>query len=143
MPLPFADKVRLLPRVPVNAYVHSSDRRRPRPSHATYYQIAPFDLGIRLRLRDQAAYPLQCDRLNFHLPIALPLVNIRVCLIMSFFEEHDVALLRVLTELIMAMGDYIDRHNDNPKPFIWTAKASDILEKVKRARRALNIVRSV
>jgi hypothetical protein len=43
----------------------------------------------------------------------------------------------------MAIGDYIDRHNQNPKPFIWTAKASDILEKVKRARKSLNIVQSV
>src|ERR1035437_3152728 len=41
-------------------------------------------------------------------------------------------------ELIMAMGDYIDKHNDNPKPFVWTVKASDILEKVKRARAALD-----
>jgi hypothetical protein len=31
-------------------------------------------------------------------------------------------------------------HNENPKPFIWTAKASDILEKVKRGRAALNKV---
>ncbi|SPF33212.1 hypothetical protein SBA1_1150001 [Candidatus Sulfotelmatobacter kueseliae] len=38
----------------------------------------------------------------------------------------------------MAIGSYIDRHNQNPKPFIWTACASDILEKVKRARRALH-----
>jgi len=38
----------------------------------------------------------------------------------------------------MAMGDYIDKHNDNPKPFVWTAKASDILEKVKRARAVLD-----
>ena len=41
-------------------------------------------------------------------------------------------------ELIMAIGDYIDRHNNHPKPFVWTAKASDILEKVKRARNALD-----
>jgi hypothetical protein len=41
-------------------------------------------------------------------------------------------------ELIMAILDYIDKHNDHPKPFIWTAKASDILEKVKRARKALD-----
>jgi hypothetical protein len=26
----------------------------------------------------------------------------------------------------MASGDYIDRHNEKPKPFIWTAKANDI-----------------
>jgi hypothetical protein len=31
----------------------------------------------------------------------------------------------------MAVGTYIDRHNESPKPFIWTARASDILEKVK------------
>jgi transposase len=42
-----------------------------------------------------------------------------------------------LEQLIIAIGDYIDHHNDNPKPFIWTAKASDILEKVSRARAAL------
>jgi len=45
---------------------------------------------------------------------------------------------RDVEELIMAIGAYIDQHNDNPKPFIWTAKAADILEKVKRARAALN-----
>ena len=47
-------------------------------------------------------------------------------------------VFRDLEELIMAIGDYIDRHNTNPKPFIWTARASDILEKVKRARHALD-----
>ncbi len=45
---------------------------------------------------------------------------------------HDVE------ELIMAIGDYIDKHNDKPKPFLWTAKAADILEKVKRARAVLD-----
>jgi hypothetical protein len=38
----------------------------------------------------------------------------------------------------MAIGNYIDQHNQNPKPFIWTAKASDILEKVTRAQAALD-----
>ena len=52
-------------------------------------------------------------------------------------------VFRDVEELIMAIGDYIDRHNENPKPFIWTAKASDILEKVKRSRKSLNIVHSV
>jgi len=52
-------------------------------------------------------------------------------------------VFRDVEELIMAIGNYIDRHNQNPKPFIWTAKASDILEKVKRARRSLNNVQSV
>ncbi len=52
-------------------------------------------------------------------------------------------VFRDVEDLIMAIGHYIDCHNKNPKPFIWTAKASDILEKVKRARKSLNIVQSV
>jgi transposase len=43
-----------------------------------------------------------------------------------------------LEQLITAIGDYIDHHNQSPKPFIWTAKANDILEKVTRARTALH-----
>jgi hypothetical protein len=43
-----------------------------------------------------------------------------------------------LEELILAIGTYIDRYNESPKPFIWTARAAHILEKVKRARRTLN-----
>ena len=48
-------------------------------------------------------------------------------------------VFRSVEELIAAIFDYIDHHNENPKPFIWTAKAADILEKVKRARKALII----
>jgi transposase len=44
---------------------------------------------------------------------------------------------RNVEELLESIGKYIDNHNRQPKPFIWTAKASDILEKVKRARAAL------
>jgi transposase len=36
---------------------------------------------------------------------------------------------------------YLNSHNENPKPFIWTASASDILEKVTRARRKLDTPR--
>jgi transposase len=28
-----------------------------------------------------------------------------------------------LEQLILAIGDYIDRHNNNLKPFVWAAKA--------------------
>ena len=38
---------------------------------------------------------------------------------------------------------YIEKHNRQPKPFIWTAKATDILEKVKRAKAKLNNCPSV
>lgn len=36
-------------------------------------------------------------------------------------------------ELVAAIDDYIANHNLNPKPFIWTKTAADILEKVIRA----------
>jgi hypothetical protein len=50
---------------------------------------------------------------------------------------HDVI------ELVTAIEDYVDHHNQHPKSFIWTASASDILEKVKRARKTLVNVQSV
>jgi transposase len=47
-------------------------------------------------------------------------------------------VFRSVDELTGAIQEYIGKHNASPKPFIWTAKASDILEKVKRARFALD-----
>jgi transposase len=41
-------------------------------------------------------------------------------------------------ELTDAINEYIALHNQNPKPFIWAAKANDILEKVIRANRKLS-----
>jgi transposase len=52
-------------------------------------------------------------------------------------------VFRSVEELILAIDDYIGRHNENPKPFIWTAKATDILEKVKRARKTFHNTHSV
>jgi hypothetical protein len=52
-------------------------------------------------------------------------------------------VFRDVIELVTAIEDYVDHHNQHPKPFIWTASASDILEKVKRARKALVNVQSV
>lgn len=45
-------------------------------------------------------------------------------------------------QLIEAIRAYIDEHNDNPRPFVWTAKAQDILEKVRRARAVLDKIAS-
>ena len=41
-------------------------------------------------------------------------------------------------DLIQTIEHYIEHHNQDPKPFIWTARASDILAKVMRARAKLN-----
>lgn len=51
-------------------------------------------------------------------------------------------VFRSVPELIAAIEEYIGNHNQAPKPFIWTAKASDILEKVTRGRRTLDKVAS-
>ena len=47
-------------------------------------------------------------------------------------------VFRSVEQLEQAIGDYIDHHNANPKTFVWTKKAHDILAKVRRARAALN-----
>jgi transposase len=51
-------------------------------------------------------------------------------------------VFRSVEELVQAIRDFIDHHNANPKTFIWTKKAADILEKVARARAALNKIPS-
>jgi transposase len=45
-------------------------------------------------------------------------------------------------ELIKAIQEYINEHNRNPNPFVWTAEADKIIEKVGRARAALDTARS-
>ena len=47
-------------------------------------------------------------------------------------------VFRSVAELKKVIADYIQHHNANPKSFVWTKKAEDILEKVRRARTALN-----
>jgi hypothetical protein len=41
-------------------------------------------------------------------------------------------------DLIAAIDEYIAHHNTNPKPFIWTKSARDILQKVIRANSRLS-----
>jgi transposase len=45
-------------------------------------------------------------------------------------------------ELIDAIMSYIAAHNENPQTFQWTAKAEDILAKVRRAREVLDKIAS-
>jgi hypothetical protein len=40
-----------------------------------------------------------------------------------------------------AIHDYLDRHNADPKPFVWTKTADAILAKQRRARDALEAVK--
>ncbi len=43
-------------------------------------------------------------------------------------------------ELVAALEEYLAHYNENPTPFVWTAKANDILKKVERARKKLRQV---
>lgn len=47
-------------------------------------------------------------------------------------------VFRSVPELITAIEHYVAHHNERPKPFIWTAKANDVLQKVIRANRRLS-----
>ena len=60
-----------------------------------------------------------------------------------FFRDITTERLRrgVFTsvpDLISAINEYVGHHNIEPKPFIWTAKAKDILQKVIRANEHLS-----
>jgi transposase len=59
-----------------------------------------------------------------------------------FRELTDKAIrrgvFRSVPDLIAAIEDYLRAHNDDPKPFVWTASAEQILEKVRRGRAALD-----
>ena len=38
-----------------------------------------------------------------------------------------------MPELVTAIDEYVAHHNTDPKPFIWTKSARDMLQKVIRA----------
>jgi transposase len=52
-------------------------------------------------------------------------------------------VFKSVADLTGAVEKYIAHNNENPNPYIWTAKSTDILAKVKRARRTLNKLQSV
>ena len=74
-------------------------------------------------------------RFNIHFT---PTSASRLTMVERFFREISENRLRrgVFTsvpELTTAIEQYVAHHNANPKPFIWTSTARDILQKVIRA----------
>ena len=43
-----------------------------------------------------------------------------------------------IVDLQAAINRFLDEHNANPKPFVWTADPDRILEKVRRGNQALD-----
>jgi len=50
---------------------------------------------------------------------------------------------RSVGQLIQAITEYIQHNNQMPRPFVWSAKANEILAKVQRARKTLEKTQSV
>ncbi len=46
-------------------------------------------------------------------------------------------------ELEKSIISFIEKHNDDPTPFVWTKYAEEILAKVDRARATLNKLQAV
>jgi transposase len=90
------------------------------------------------------AWQKRNPRFHFHFtPTCASWLN----MVERFFRDLTVnrlrrGVFRAVPELIKAIEGYIANHNENPKPFIWTASASDILEKVKRGRQKLDKMQS-
>jgi transposase len=88
------------------------------------------------------AWQKRNPRFHFHFtPTSASWLN----MVERFFRDLTAKSLRRgvfhnVEELIHAIEQHIAVHNSDPKPFVWTASASDILEKVKRGRaKLLNI----
>jgi transposase len=78
---------------------------------------------------------------RFHLHFT-PTLSSWLNLVERWFREITTQRIRrgsfaSVGELITAIEDYIAHHNDDPKPFVWTKTAEEIIEKVRRARVAL------
>jgi transposase len=86
------------------------------------------------------AWQKRNPRFHFHFtPTSASWLN----MVERFFRDLTVNQLRrgafhSVPDLTKSIHQYLDHHNVDPKPFVWTATASDILEKVKRGRAKLN-----
>ncbi len=79
---------------------------------------------------------------RFHIHF-IPTSSSWLNVIERFFRDLDDkrvhrGAFRSVPELIDAIMDYIAHHNSNPKLFVWRKTAEEIIEKVGRARLALN-----
>jgi transposase len=83
---------------------------------------------------------------RFHLHFT-PTSSSWLNLVERFFGElTDKAIRRgvfqSVPELVAAIEGYLRANNENPTPFVWTATAESILEKVRRGRVALELDQS-
>ena len=70
-------------------------------------------------------------------------MNIVVRLLSDMNDKKIIrGVFKSVADLITAIQAYVDYHNDHPKPFVWTAKAEDIIAKYRRAKAVLNKIQT-
>jgi transposase len=85
-------------------------------------------------------WPAKHPRFNMHFtPTSASWLN----MVERFFRDITTERLRrgvftSVSELVAAINKYVAQHNKEPKPFIWTKSARDILQKVIRANSRLS-----
>jgi len=116
----------------------------------TIDQDTPADLDLHLILDNLATHKhAKVKRWlerhpRFHLHF-IPTSSSWLNVIEIFFRELTNKRLRrgvfkSLAQLIDAISAYVDGHNESPAPYVWTAKANAIVEKVGRAKLKLKMV---
>ena len=107
----------------------------------------PNDLDLHLVVDNYATHkhPEVKKRLALHTRFHLhftPTSSSWLNLVERFFAEITRKRIRrgvfkSVTDLEVAIHSYLAEHNGHPKPFVWTARAADILAKVRRGKQAL------
>lgn len=132
---------------------------QPRQRHQEWIKFlkkidaeAPADLDLHLIVDNNATHKHQKVRNwlkrhpRFHLHFT-PTSSSWLNVIERWFRDLTQKRLRrgvfkSVDQLQEAISAYIAHHNEHPKTFVWTKKAADILEKVARARKALDKIPS-
>ena len=119
------------------------DRHKPPLTRrfVVYYCSAVYILFVgRVLIQVSREWLARHPRFNMHFtPTSASWLN----MIERFFRDLTTERLRrgVFTsvpELVAATNEYVAHHNTDPKPFIWTKSARDILQKVIRANSRLS-----
>jgi transposase len=110
----------------------------------------PGDLKLHLVMDNYGTHktPEVQNWLNAHprfVPHFIPTSSSWLNLVERWFGELTRKAIRrgaffSVPNLIQAIEDFLQAWNENPKPFLWTAKVKDILDKIARARTKLESI---
>ena len=124
-------------------------KRQTKESMKMIDEQAPAELDLHLIVDNYATHKHEKVKRwlkrhpRFHMHF-IPTSSSWLNIVEGFFRNLDQKRLkrdafRSVPELIRAIMEYIENHNDDPTPIVWTKAADEILEKVGRARAALKM----